>query len=127
MPALRHDDHRIAERGDGVQVMLDQQHRDALGAQVAQVLADLARQRGVHAGHRLIQQQQLGFGHQGAADLQQFLLTAGQFRGAVVQHARQVQALRNAVGTFAQLGFAAAGRGGAQQRGDHALAGLAVP
>ena len=49
----------------------------------AQMLADLARQGGVHAGHRLVQQQQRGFGHQRAADLQQLLLPAGQVRGAV--------------------------------------------
>ena len=88
--------------------------------------ADLARQRGVHAGHGLIEQQQGGFGHQGAADLEQFLLPAGQLGRALVRHARQVQALGDGVGTRAQLGLAAAGCGGAQQRGQDALTRLVL-
>ena len=39
---------RITQRGNGVHVMLDQQHRDAIRDQAAQVLADLTRQRRVH-------------------------------------------------------------------------------
>ena len=57
-PLRQHDD-VIAEPRDRVHVMLDQQDGDALGDQRAQMLADLARERRVDAGDRLVEQDQL--------------------------------------------------------------------
>ncbi len=68
--ALGHDDHWIAEMGDEAHVVLDQQHRDAASWQLEQPLADLVLQGRIDAGRRLVEQHQLGLGHQGAADLQ---------------------------------------------------------
>ena len=56
--------------------MLDQQDRDPLLDEAFQALADLARQRRVDAGDRLVEQDQLGLGHQRAPDLEQLLLAA---------------------------------------------------
>ena len=59
----------------------------AVRGERAQVLADLARQRRVDAGDRLVEQDQLRLGHQRAADLEQLLLAAREVGRRIVDHA----------------------------------------
>jgi len=60
---------------DGVHVMLDQQHGDAVGHQRAQVLADLAREYRVHSSHRFRQAAAGAAPPSKRGDLQQLLLS----------------------------------------------------
>src|SRR4029077_11667841 len=64
--ALRHDHHRIAQPLDDGQLVLDHDHREALGSKVEEVMLDLARQGRVHAGEWFVQEQHLRPRHQRA-------------------------------------------------------------
>ena len=85
-------DHVVAKPGHHVHVMLDEQDGDAVGDQAFQMLADLLGQRRVDAGDRLVEQDQLRLGHQGAADLEQLLLAARQIGGRIADDVHEVQA-----------------------------------
>ena len=69
---------------DHVHVVLDEQHRGALVAQRLDVAEERLRERGVHAGHRLVEHDHRRLAHQGAGHLEQLALTAGQAAGEVV-------------------------------------------
>ena len=125
--AFGEHDHVVAEPRDHVHLVLDQQNSDAVGDQRAQVLADLAGKRRVDAGHRLVEQQQSRLGHQRAADLEELLLPAGQLRRLIVEHARQVEPLRNRASTNLKLRLAVAHRGPAHERPRELLARLVAP
>ncbi len=65
--------------------MLDQQEGDAaLAAQVLDVVGQPLHERAVDAGTGLVEQHQLGFGHQRARQLEQLLLTAGEVARVLV-------------------------------------------
>src|SRR5579864_2630289 len=77
-PALRHDEHRVAQLLDEVQLVLDHQDRQAVAAEVLQVAPDLLDDARVHAGHRLVEKQAARVQHERAHDLDQALLPAAQ-------------------------------------------------
>ena len=58
--------------------MIDDDEGAAVGVQLAHQLDDLVAQERIHAGERLIEEQDLGVQHQRAAEFQQLLLAAGQ-------------------------------------------------
>ena len=72
-----------------VHVVLDEEHGHALVAQRLDVAQQRLRQRGVDAGHRLVEHDQLGLGHQRPRHLEQLALAAGQRAGVVVAHVRR--------------------------------------
>ena len=86
-----HHDHRIAELVHDGQLVLDHQDRHALAAQRDQLVADPPGQVRVHPGHRLIEQQHAGLGHQRAHDLDQPALAAAQVTGVVVGQVVQAE------------------------------------
>ena len=68
-----------------------------------QMLADLAGQRRVDAGHRLVEQDQLRLGHQRAADLEQLLLAAGEIGGGIADHGHEIEPAGDGDGAGDQL------------------------
>ena len=68
-------------------------------------LADFARQRGVHACHRFVEQQQRRLRHQRTADLQQLFLAARQRGGGIVDQVIEPQELCGVPGSLGQLGL----------------------
>src|SRR5437762_2435348 len=87
----------VAQRRDRIHVMLDQQNRAALIGERSQVLCDLARQRRIHAGDRLVEQNELRVRHQYAPDFEKLLLSAGERRCGDVEQTHEIQALRDLV------------------------------
>ena len=87
-------------------MMLDDQEREPFGAQRQEVGPDLARERRVHAGDRLVEQDERRIRHERATELEELLLTAGQRRRRIVEHASEIQSLPDGVGTRGELGFA---------------------
>jgi hypothetical protein len=73
-----HHDHWVAELVHDGQFVLHHQDGHPLGAQAEQLGADLAGEPRMHAGHRLVQEQHGGFGHQRAHDLGQSALAAAE-------------------------------------------------
>ena len=74
--------------------------------QVDDVAADQFDQRGVDAGHRLVEEQDLRLGHDGARDLEQLLLPAGELaraRVAVLVQAVDVEHVQRALRVLALL------------------------
>src|SRR6185295_4961208 len=75
--------HHVVTIGDGrgkVEVLLDQQDREAPGLQLDDSTADLLDDHGGQALGRLVEQQQVRTGAQDAADRQHLLLAAGKLR-----------------------------------------------
>src|SRR5690348_5283937 len=82
-PPLRHDEDRVAQLLDEVQLVLDHDDRQALLAQVLEVALDLGHHPRVDAGHRLVQEQAARMEHERAHDLDQPLLPAAHLPGVV--------------------------------------------
>ena len=89
MSGPRHHDHTLADALDQRHVVLDEQHRHALGHEREQMVADFLRERGVHAGRRLVEQYHARLGHQGSPNLQKLLLPPGESRHLMVYGAQQ--------------------------------------
>ena len=74
----------VGDVADHVHVVLDEQHGHALVAQRLDVAEQRLLERRVHAGHRLVEHDQLGLDHQRPGHLEQLALAAGQRAGEVV-------------------------------------------
>ena len=81
-----HHEHPVADLVDHVHVVLDEQHRAALVLELLDVLEQALLERRVHAGHRLVEHDQLRIGHQRPGHLEQLALTARQAAGELVAH-----------------------------------------
>ena len=81
---LGHDDDPVGDVADHVHVVLDEQDRAALVAQRLHVAQQRLLERRVHAGHRLVEHDQLGVDHERAGHLEQLALAAGQRAGEVL-------------------------------------------
>ena len=68
-----------------------------------QLHADLVRETRVDAGHRLVEQQHLGVGHQRPHDLDEPALAAAQVAGVAVGERRQAEALEHRRGAVDRL------------------------
>src|ERR1035437_2784882 len=90
--ALGEDDHVVTDLLDDVQVVLDHEDRDALVLQIEDVAADPVDQRGVDAGHGLVEQQDRRRRHHPSSDLEQLLLATREFlRSSVAQLVESVR------------------------------------
>src|SRR3979411_185979 len=72
--SLRHPDHRVTKALDHMQLVLDHQDRQTLLTQILEVVLDLLDDLWMHAGHRLVEEQDPRAQHQGPHDLDQALL-----------------------------------------------------
>src|SRR6266536_1078429 len=86
---------------------------------------DLVGEGGIHAGDRLVEEDDARIGHQGAPELEELLLPAGQGGGGIVGHASEIQAAGDGGRALAQLRLAPAHRGGPRDGLPERLAGLA--
>src|SRR5690606_37597164 len=125
LAALVHHHHRVAQAHHQRHVVLDEQEGDAaLAVELLDLLADLAHQRGVHARARLVEQHDLGVGHQRARQLQQLLLAARHGAGRLVGHVRQLHEVEHLARLLAQLALLGAHGAGAEHGVPEALAEL---
>ena len=107
--------------------MLDQQDRAAIAADFVQQLAQLGLLRGVHAGGRLVEREQLGFGGQGARDFQAALVPVRQVARREVGVATDAHIVEQRVRLFEHVGFLFANRRRPEDCTEHAGVGLDVP
>src|SRR5438270_13981315 len=75
-PSLRHHEYGVAQLLDEVELVLDHQNRQALGAQRLEVMLDLGDDTRVDARHRLVEQQAPLMEQQRAHELDEPLLGA---------------------------------------------------
>ena len=106
-PCGHHDD-PVGDVADHVHVVLDEEHRHAVLAQVLDVPEQALGQRRVHPGHRLVEHDHLGLAHQRPGHLQQLALAAGQAAGEVVALGVELEPGEQVVGPLGDL--AAPGR-----------------
>ena len=77
--AVVEDGDPVADAHDHPHVVLDEQDRQAeLAPEAPDEVGHLARLAAVHAGGRLVEEQELGPGRQGAGDLEPALVAVGQ-------------------------------------------------
>jgi hypothetical protein len=105
-------------------VVLDDQEAESLGAQCLEMRRDLLGERRVYAGDRLVEQDELGIGHQGAADLEELLLPSRQFSGGIVENTAKVEPFGDCARPAAQRLLAFPRPRGAQQGRDDPFTGL---
>ena len=123
-PPLGHHDDPVGDVEDHVHVVLDEDHAHALGAEVLDVAEQRLGERRVHAGHGLVEHDQLGFGHEGTGHLEQLALAAGERSGELPAHVAHVEAHEQLVGAGLDLLLLLAPHRG-HQGGEEALAPLA--
>jgi hypothetical protein len=89
--AIAQHQHAVADAGDDIHVVLDQQHRDAaLVARVEHEARHVLLLLLVHAGHRLVQDQEARLGHQRAGQFDALLQADGDAVDGLVAHALQL-------------------------------------
>src|SRR6185436_16291169 len=76
--AVVENEHRLAQPHDDLHVVLDEEDRAPLVAQPAHGGEQVVEQRAVHAGGRLVEQDQRRIGHEHAYELHQLLLAVGE-------------------------------------------------
>ncbi|MCY1244279.1 hypothetical protein D9M72_573440 [compost metagenome] len=86
-PPMRHDDDAVRKPHDQVHVVFDDEDRQPLGIERPDVADDLLEQRRIDAAGRLVQQNDLGIGHQQRGQVHQFLLAVGQVVPVLVGNA----------------------------------------
>ena len=117
--------HPVAEAHDQFDVVLDEQDGDARVADAADAVDQVLPLGRVHAGGRLVEQQQSRLGGQGAGDLHQPLLPVGQAGGRRVRRAVQADEPQRVHGAQPGGLLLAALPGQAEAAGDEP--GLLVP
>ena len=99
----------VAEPADEVHVVLDEAEGvAALAVEPQDRVADGAEERAVHAGADLVEEDDLGVDHHGAAELEQLLLAAGEVAGELVGDVADLEEVDHLVGLGAHLGLAGA-------------------
>src|SRR4051795_10263202 len=102
-PAGGHHDHPVTDVPDDVHVVLDEDDRHALLAEVLDVAEQALRQRRIHPGHRLVEHDHLGVAHQRPGHLQQLALAAGEDAGEVVLLGVELEPLEQVHGLLGVL------------------------
>ena len=74
---LAHHDDRVAPAHHDIHVVLDQEDRRAAFAKPLDVVHERMSERAIHAGERLVEQQQSRFEHERPGQLEQLPLPAG--------------------------------------------------
>ena len=82
--ALGHHDDPVADVAHDVHVVLDEHHGNALDPQALHVAEQRLGERRVHAGHRLVEHDQLRVGHHRPRHLEQLALPARERAGELV-------------------------------------------
>ena len=126
--ALHHHDHRVAEPGDELHVVLD--HAEGIAALQVQPqdgLGNPAQQGAVDAGADLVQQHDAGIGHHRAAEFQQLLLAARKVAGQLVGDGAEAEKVDHLVGLLPVRPLLLPHDSGAQPRAQQALPRLAGP
>src|SRR3989442_457981 len=80
LAVVQHED-GLTEPHDDLHVVLDEQHGLALVSEPAHGVEQVVEERAVHAGRRLVEQDQRGIPHEHANELHQLLLAIGQVSG----------------------------------------------
>ena len=83
-PPFGHAHDPVADAHDDVHVVLDEHDRHPFVAQLGDVTEQRLHQRGVHAGHRLVEHDEVRLGHEGTGHLQELALPARERGGVVV-------------------------------------------
>jgi hypothetical protein len=68
------------------------------------------------AGHRLVEQQQPGAGHERARQLEQLALTAGERAGILLRQGCEIEQVEQLEGLGSHLALASSGGAGTQQK-----------
>ena len=93
--ALMHDGDLVGHRHGLELVVRDIDHGRAEGAlQMLDLAAHVGPQLGVEMGDRLVEQEELGLAHDGAADGDALLLAAGEFLRAALEQLVDLEQLR---------------------------------
>ena len=121
--ALCHHHHPVADVADDVHVVFDEHHGHTLVAQRLDVFEQALGQRRVHPGHRFVEHDDLGIGHQRACHLQQLALATRQRTGVVVGLGVELEPLEQFVCALGGFGLLLAPRP-RRQRLQHVLAAL---
>ena len=74
---------------DEAHVVLDDQHGHAAVADCEQAVGDLDGERGIDAGHRLVEEQELRMPEKRPPELDELLLAAREVGGAIVRDVRR--------------------------------------
>src|SRR5947208_2900929 len=85
-----HDEDPLAVVHDHVHVVLDDHDRLALPLQPVDVVEQVLEQRAVHAGRRLVEQDQVGVGHERPGELQELLRPVGKAPAVLGAQMREV-------------------------------------
>src|SRR5712691_2300763 len=81
--AVVENEHDLAQPHDDLHVVLHEQHRLALVAEAADGLEQVVEERAVHAGGRLVEQDQRRVAHEHPHELDQLLLAVGEIAGVL--------------------------------------------
>src|SRR3990172_2894059 len=111
--AVVEDEDGLAEPHHDLHVVLDQQHGLAPVPERAHGLQQLVEQGPVDTGRRLVEQDQLGIGHEHADELDELLLAVGQVARVLVRQPLELDEPQQLLGAPTRLGVA--GRGHYQQ------------
>ena len=115
--AVAQHHHAVAERRYHIHVVLDQQHRDtALLARVEDEARHVFLLFLVHAGHRLVEDQEARLGHQRARQLDALLQPEGNDLDRRVAHVLQLQEVDGVLDQLALLHLVALGPKPVEQR-----------
>ena len=115
----------MQRRADEVHVVLDEAEGvAALAVELEDGVADGAEERAVDAGADLVEEDDLGVDHHGAAELEELLLAAGEVAGELVGHVADLEELDHLVGLGADLGLARADAAALEPGVPEHLAGL---
>src|SRR3954465_6450831 len=81
--ALRQNHRLVGDAREGAEILVDDARRDAFGADLRDSAPDLLGDQGRQPLRRLVDEDQVGVGHERAADRQHLLLAAGELVAAV--------------------------------------------
>src|SRR5881409_2628755 len=81
--AVIEDEYHLAESHDDLHVVLDEQHRLAGIPQPRDGVEQIVEEGAVHAGRRLVEQDQRRVGHEHAHELDELLLAVGEIAGVL--------------------------------------------
>ena len=99
--------------------MLDEDQRELLALpELVHALDHAPALVGAHAGGRLVEQQHLGFEHQGERDVEQLLVAVRQVRGSDAELFREAEHLGDFEHAVAHLGRAESGERCSGRGGD---------
>ncbi|AEK29578.1 Hypothetical membrane associated protein [Bifidobacterium animalis subsp. lactis CNCM I-2494] len=123
--AFGHHGDPVGDMAHHVDVVFHEQHRGAVFAQRDDVIEQALLQRRVHAGHRLVEHDELRVAHERTGHFEELALAAGERPGVVVLLLVEQEAVEQGLGLLAVLLLLLLPRP-REQRPEHALAGVAL-